>query len=90
MKIEKVERTRNPAGWLSAIAVAALAVATADSASAQVAQSARQACRADYQSLCAGVQPGGGRVKACLERNIDRLSPPCRAEFASANRLPGG
>ncbi len=39
---------------------------------------ARQACTADYQRLCAGVSPGGGRVKKCLNDNFDALSDACK------------
>lgn len=36
------------------------------------------ACRADYFRLCPGVQPGGGRIIACLEEHVAKLSAPCR------------
>jgi hypothetical protein len=39
---------------------------------------ARQACAADYHRLCAGVSPGGGRIKKCLNDNIDALSDACK------------
>ena len=38
----------------------------------------RAACADDSQRLCAGVQPGGGRVVACLKENKDALSDRCR------------
>lgn len=46
------------------------------------AMSAREACRADYKTYCAGVQPGGGRIRACLEQNRANLSAECRASLA--------
>jgi hypothetical protein len=52
------------------------------------AQSAQQACRADFQSVCSGVQPGGGRVVACLKQNYSKLSPDCQA--ALAKQMPRG
>jgi hypothetical protein len=36
------------------------------------------ACAEDAQKLCAGVQPGGGRIVACLKQNKDSLSDRCR------------
>ena len=35
-------------------------------------------CVKDAKQFCAGVKPGGGRIRACLMNNIDRLSRPCR------------
>lgn len=55
-----------------------------------------QACRPDYASLCSGVQPGGGRVIACLRaQDSGRLTPACRdalpkaAAFRSRARAAG-
>jgi len=38
----------------------------------------RAACTADAQRLCAGVQPGGGRIVACLKEHKDSLSDQCK------------
>jgi Cysteine rich repeat len=46
----------------------------------------RQACAADYQSLCSDVQPGGGRILACLRQNVAKLSPPCQKALAGAKK----
>jgi len=46
----------------------------------------RSACGADVRTLCAGVDPGGGRILQCLISNASSLSPDCRAvlsEFAA-------
>lgn len=40
---------------------------------------AKQACAADLKTYCSGVQPGGGRIKACLQQNADKLSPACKS-----------
>ncbi len=36
------------------------------------------ACRSDFQKLCKGTKPGGGRVLACLSQQRDQLSEACR------------
>ena len=44
----------------------------------------RGSCGPDYRMLCRGVQPGGGRVVACLEANRSALSAGCQAALAGA------
>lgn len=43
---------------------------------------ARSACGADIRTLCAGVQPGGGRVVQCIASNAASLSPGCKDVLA--------
>lgn len=38
-----------------------------------------QACRADFQSLCAGMVPGDGKFGPCIRANRDKVSPSCQA-----------
>jgi len=40
-------------------------------------------CRTDIQTLCAKVEPGEGRIAACLRDNRDRVSPPCGSALSS-------
>lgn len=46
-----------------------------------------QICRSDYDRLCAGVQPGGGRVLACLQNKSGELSPACAQALPRAQSL---
>ena len=49
----------------------------------------RAACAEDAQKFCATVQPGGGRVVACLKDHKDSLSDKCR-QAAGLPAKPGG
>jgi cysteine rich repeat protein len=75
--------SRPTAAFVRATLVAAclvgLLVLSLSRAGAQDGRSeARQACSADYHRLCAGVSPGGGRIRKCLNDNFDSLSEPCK------------
>src|SRR5262249_7079317 len=47
------------------------------------------ACYADYRRFCADVQPGGGRVLACLAKRGTELSTACRDVLPGAEALKG-
>ena len=44
----------------------------------------REACKADFEKYCSGVEPGGGRVIECLAKELDKLTPACQ-EVVKAN-----
>jgi hypothetical protein len=44
------------------------------------------ACRADVQKLCKEVQPGGGRIAACLKQHESEISPGCRKRMAEGRK----
>jgi phage terminase large subunit-like protein len=52
-------------------------------------QAVRAACETDAQKLCAGVQPGGGRVVACLKEHKDQVSDGCKQAISKAKQNPG-
>ena len=59
------------------------------------AMSLMQICRGDYDRLCSGIMPGGGRILACLENRSSLLSPACaqampRAEALKDSAVAGG
>ena len=58
-----------------------LGLALALTTGAALAQTAaeREACMADFEKYCPGVQPGGGRVLECLSKHLDQLTPQCKA-----------
>jgi hypothetical protein len=43
----------------------------------------RAACRSDFMSHCAGVQPGGAAALQCLQRNAASLSGGCQSAVAA-------
>ena len=47
------------------------------SGSAAVAQQAGKPCAGDIKTLCAGIQPGEGRIKACIKSHLTSLSQTC-------------
>jgi len=58
-------------GLLAGLCLAVLRPATA----------AAGPCATDVQKFCAGVQPGGGRIKDCLRQHEKELSAPCKSNL---------
>jgi hypothetical protein len=48
------------------------------SGSAAAAQQAGPPCAGDIKTLCSGIQPGEGRIKACIKSHLIDLSPSCQ------------
>jgi len=46
-----------------------------------------QMCRGDYDRLCSGVTPGGGRIIACLQSHASQLSEACAQAMPRAEAL---
>ncbi len=49
----------------------------------------RAGCSADAQRFCANVEPGGGRIIACLKANKDSLSDQCKQAAAKVAAMSG-
>ncbi len=63
--------------------MAAFGAANAIAAKAER-QEVRQACKDDFKTFCSEVQPGGGRLIACLRQNFENLSPGCQRALQAA------
>lgn len=48
------------------------------------------ACKSDVQALCAGVQPGGGRIRDCMKEHRTQLSAACKIALADRMLERGG
>jgi hypothetical protein len=68
--------------FLSVVFVVSLASLPAVAAEGGGVGVLREACKADVASLCPGIQPGGGRIRACLKANREKLSPGCKSAIA--------
>jgi hypothetical protein len=40
------------------------------------------ACKSDLRALCAGVQPGGGRIRDCMKQHHAQISAACKIAIA--------
>ena len=44
----------------------------------------------DIRALCAGSEPGGGKVMMCLKSHKDQVSDGCKAATAALRECGGG
>jgi Cysteine rich repeat len=73
-----------------AAAVALLALSVAHAADAPAAPPALvEACKADVEKLCPGVQPGEGRIAACLKGKHRQLSDGCKTAIKEQRKNKG-
>jgi hypothetical protein len=43
-----------------------------------------KSCAASFKSVCGHVKPGAGRVQACFDSHIAKLSQPCKNKLTQA------
>jgi hypothetical protein len=79
---------------LAGLAVGSTLFSTASHAQTQIppqmrgeAMALMQVCRADYDRLCGGVVPGGGRILACLQDHAGQISSGCAQAMPRAQSL---
>src|SRR5580700_1352626 len=85
-----VKRIANISCLLLSVTISSVSFAGAQAGGQPSLSAIRDACAGDAQKLCAGVQPGGGRVVACLKEHKDALSDRCKqAAGLTANPSKG-
>ena len=90
-----VRRIANASCLLLSVTIFSVSLATAKASAQTSLDALRTACADDVQKLCAGVQPGGGRIVACLKAHKDSVSDQCKqaaglAANPGSNSAPGG
>jgi Cysteine rich repeat len=69
---------------LTIVAVLLLSTSAATAQMRAGAMAAARACRPDIRQFCSNVQPGQGRIKACMKAHIQELSDPCKEALFQA------
>lgn len=79
---------RNSLTPMTLLRTTAVALALCFAASAASAQGGPMAaCKDDVAKLCPGVQPGQGRIAACLKEHPDQVSQTCKSAIEQAMAL---
>ena len=69
------------------LVTAAILLLSTSGAMAQMGQGGRavlRACKPDIARFCSQVQPGQGRIKACMKEHLQELSDPCKEALFQA------
>jgi len=64
----------------------ALLVASGTAFAQELTAEQRSACIGDYEKYCKSIQPGGGRIIACLSKSSDKLTADCKRVLAAAEK----
>jgi hypothetical protein len=68
------------------LVVALATIAFSGASAAERTAEQQRACVDDALSFCLSEVPNIDRIAACMERNLDKLSPPCRAQVETARK----
>jgi len=79
-----MSRLKAPAAAIILLPAILLLSAPAATAQNPAAKAVLRACKPDIARFCSQVQPGGGRIKACMKENIQGLSDPCKEALFQA------
>lgn len=74
---------------LLALAVLALPLLATAQPAAAFDEAVLTYCKDDVQRLCAGVQPGGGRILKCLKGHKEEMSVGCAQGLAKMKKGMG-
>jgi len=67
-----------------------LAALAADATTTKPARAELSACKTDAAKLCPGIEPGGGRLKACFKEHRKELSAECKSEMKTMRQRKKG
>jgi len=67
--------------YLTSAIAAALVFALCNTTRAAGTAEQRRACTQDALKFCLSEVPDVQRITACMKKNLNRLSPRCRAQF---------
>lgn len=71
------------------LATTSLTVLAAEPPTDQELQAIRTYCKSDVERLCKGVEPGGGRIKACLQAQVNEMSVGCAKALQELKKAKG-
>ena len=80
---------RSTLALLFLVALGGVHPVTAQQPTSEQREAIRAACRSDFITNCAGVEPGGKEALDCLVRNHDTLSAPCKSAVDVVAQKPG-
>lgn len=73
-----VRRFAHASCLLLSLTISSVSILAAQAGGQPSLDAMRNACADDARKLCAGVQPGGGRIVTCLKEHKDSLSDRCK------------